>query len=192
MPWRIAAARCRPARARARRADELLDLDVLAEAELEHEIAARPQAAGRPRHEPRDQVEAVDCRRTAPRPARGRGPPAAAPAAHRRATYGGFATIASNGPRDARRADRSARTGCDRRRRDASALRRATSSAAGEMSVATTVARRPFARERHRDAAAAGADIGDRQRRRRARETAPASASTISSVSGPRNQDRPA
>ena len=58
------------------------------------------------------------------------------------------------------------------------------SSARREMSVATTRAARPLARERDRQAAAAGADVGDRAAARRDRGSSSSAASTISSVSG--------
>ena len=80
--------------------EQLLDLDVLAEAELEDQIAAGPQlpAALAPTRRVMS-VEAVAAAEQRDAPARSRGPPAAGPARARSTTYGGFATIGSNGRR---------------------------------------------------------------------------------------------
>ena len=122
-------------------------------------------------------------RRTARPPARGRALPAAARRDRRSRTYGGFATMRSNGPATA--SSTSVRTKSMRGSTPCrAALRRATSSAAPEMSVATMCAR-SAARARARPP---GIRCPCTRRRRqpagRAAERARAAASTMSSVSG--------
>ena len=122
------AAQRRPASSSGARVEQLLDLDVLAEAELEDQIAARAQAAGGLRRPAARRGRGRRRRRTARPPARDRALPAAAPAARDRRRTAGWRRSRRTGRRG-RRADRRARSVMRSATPCRAALRRATSSA---------------------------------------------------------------
>ena len=123
-------------------------------------------------------------RRTGRRPARGATSRRERALVARRGRTGGLATMTSNGPSTPSRYDVRDELGCGRRRRGDRRSVRATASAPAETSVATTERADGLAGERHREAAAAGADVGDIAGALARRAAARSASSTMNSVSG--------